>query len=172
MAKKNHKKIEKETRKIIEAISDLVKRKNDVYKFKAGKKKQIKEVKKTCVHWIVNKRGKEVPTVMRDPENPEYWKCRICGKSFPVRPLSNEDYQNICDNFEAIVNQCFFYSVKMGGDAVDTKIFLTLKKMIPRFTKIARNEIKALNKRQEYEDRKLNSDSINQFGNYSSYTYR
>lgn len=171
MGKKKHKKIEKETRKIIEAISDLVKRKNDTYKFKAGKKKQIKEVKKTCVHWIVRK-GKEVPTVMVDPENPENWKCRICGKSFPIKPLTPEDYQDICTQFEAVVNQGFFYSVKMGGDAEDTKVFLTLKKMIPKFNKLIRNEIKALNKRQEYEDRKLNSDNVSQFGNYSSYSYK
>jgi hypothetical protein len=171
MSKKKSKRIEKETRKIIESISDLVKYKNDGYKFKAGKKKQIREIKKTCAHWVIRK-GKEVPTVSVDPENPNNWKCRICGKSFPIKPLSYEDYEAICNQFEAAVNQGFFYSVKMGGAAEDTKVFLSMKKMVPRFKKIIKNEIKNLNKRQEYEDRKANSDTMSQFGNYSSYSYK
>lgn len=169
--KKKNKKIEKETRKVIEAISDLVKKKNGSYKFKAGKRKQIKSIKKTCMHWLI-RGGKEVPSVKMDPENPANFKCELCGKSFPIKPLSFEEYDVIADQFEAIVNQAAFYSVRLGGSAEDTKMLLNLKKVTPRFKKIIRNEMKVVNKRQEYEDRKSNSDSISQFGNYASYSYK
>ena len=75
MAKKS-KKVEKETRRLMEGIADLVKKKGDRYKFKSKNKKVIKKVKRTCVHWIYRK-GKEVPTVIQDPERPGYWKCTI-----------------------------------------------------------------------------------------------
>lgn len=169
--KKKNKKIEKETRKVIEAISDLVKKKKGSYKFKAGKRKQIKNIKKTCMHWII-RGGNERPSVSMDPENPGNFKCEICGKSFPIRPLTFEEYDVIVDQFEAIVNQAAFFSVRLGGSAEDTKMLLSLKKITPRFKKIVKNEMKVVNKRQEYEERKSNSDSTSQFGNYASYSYK
>ena len=68
MAKKS-KKVEKETRRLMEGIADIVKRKGDRYKFKSKNKKLIKKVKKTCPHWIMRK-GKECATVIQDPEHP------------------------------------------------------------------------------------------------------
>ena len=170
MSKKS-KKIEKETRRLIEGITDLVKKKGDGYKFKSGKKKQIKRFKKTCMHWIIRK-GKEVPTVTQDPTNPTHWKCMICGASFPIRPSSNEEYKTASNQFLAHVNQLQFWSVKMGGDADDTKLFVQLKQMIPRYMKVQKNIMKAVNKRQEWEDRKTNSDSLSQFDGYGGYNYR
>ena len=168
--KKKSKKIEKETRRLIEGITDLVKKKGDGYQFKSGKKKQIKKVKKTCVHWIIRK-GKESPTVVQDT-NPANWKCTICGDTFPIRPGTTEEYRQVANQLLSHVNQLQFWSVKMGGDASDTKLFLQLKSMIPRYLKVQKNILKAVNKRQEWEDRKSHTDSLSQFDSYAGFSYR
>lgn len=164
-------KVEKETRKLMESISDLVKKKGDRYKFKSKKKKLVKEVKKTCVHWIIRK-GKEVPTVEESPNNPGYWRCKICGAEFPIKPVElNEYHANIYQTL-AYVNQMQFLSVKLGGDADDTKMFIQLKKLLPKFAKASKNIIKASNKRQQWEDNRKKSDSMSQFDSYSGFNYR
>ena len=170
MAKKS-KKIEKETRRLIEGIADLVKKKGDGYKFKSSKKKQIRKVKKTCVHWIIRK-GKEVPTLTEDPKNPANWKCTICGETFPIRPGTPEEYRQVAEQIISHINQLQFWSVKMGGDAGDTKLFLQMKQLVPRYLKAQKNILKAVNKRQEFEDRKSNTDSMSQFSSFSAFSYR
>lgn len=163
------KRVEKETRKLIESISELIKKKGDGYKFNC-KKKQIKRIKKTCVHWTIRK-GKEVPTVTQDT-NPANWKCTICGATFPIRPATPEEYRNTAKQLLAHVNQLQFWAVKMGGDADDTKLFIQLKQLIPRYMKVQKNIMKAVNKRQEWEDRKSHTDSLSQFDGYSGFNYR
>lgn len=171
MAKKKSKRIEKETRKVIEAYSDIIKLKKDKYKFKAGKKKEINRMKKSCLHWIIRK-GEERPATEPDSNNPHNWKCGICNKSFPIKPKSFEEYLEVASAFEADVNQLAFYAVKMGATPEDIKILLNFKKSIPEFIKMSRNLTKALNKRQEYEDRKRNSDlGSSQFSDYGSFSY-
>ena len=172
MAKKC--KVEKETRKLISAVSELVKKKNDRYKFKTKKKKVIKQVKRTCVHWI-HRKGKEVPTVVQS-DRPGYWKCAICGAEFPIKPLESIDgkngYQIETERMLEIVNQMQFWGVKLGGDAEDTKMFLALRKMLPRFSKVSKQILKRVNKREEYENRNKSSDVMSQFDAYSGFGYR
>ena len=175
MAKKS-KKVEKETRRLMEGIADLVKRKGDRYKFKSKNKKVVKKVKKTCVHWIMRK-GKEVPTVMHNPEKPGYWKCAICGASFPIKPLESLDngktqYEVETENMLGLVNQMQFWSVKLGGDAEDTKMFIKLKELLPRYAKVSKQILKRVNKREEYENNKRRSDVMSQFDAYSGFNYR
>lgn len=165
-------KCEKETKKLIEGISDLVKRKNDKYKFKSKKKKVIKKVKKTCFHWVERK-GKLVPAVKQDPENPGNWKCQICGHSFPIKPLdSKKDYTREINNMIALVDQMQFWSVKLGGDKDDTKMFIELKQMLPRFEKVSRQILKRVNQREEFEENRKNGDSMSQFDVYNGINYR
>jgi len=171
MANKKSKKVEKETRRLIEGIADLIKRKGNRYKFKSGKKKQIKKVKRSCVHWTMRK-GETVPSVELDPANPMNWKCTICGTSFPIRPHNMiSEYDEILDTFLAHVNQMQFFSVKMGGDADDTKLFLRLKEAIPRYKRVQRNIWKQVTKRQKWEDRRTQSDSLNQFDSFGGFNY-
>ena len=170
MAKKN-KKVEKETRRLMESVTDLVKKKGDRYKFKSKNKKKIKQVKKTCVHWIIRK-GKEVPTVVHDPERNGYWKCTICGASFPITPISNAEYTNTCNNMLELVNQMQFWSVKLGGNADDTKMFIRLRESIPRFQKASKHILKIVNKRDAWDKNRENSDVMSQFDAYSGYNYR
>lgn len=170
------KKVEKETRRLMESISDLIKKKGDGrYKFKSKSKKVIKKVKKSCVHWIFRK-GKEVPTVMKDPDRPGYWKCKICGASFPIKPLDSDGnrtgYEIETDHMLELVNQMQFWSVKLGGDAEDTKMFIKLKEQLPRFKKVSKQIMKRVNKREEYEKDKRKSDSMSQFDAYSGFNYR
>lgn len=173
MAKKKKgksKKIEKETRRLIESISDLLKRRdNGYYKFKGAKKKTIREMKRNCPHWII-RGGEERPAVEQLRNSPGYWTCKVCGKKFPVKPFTAEQYDQACESFLGIVNQLFFLSVKMGGDSSDTKVFLKLKELVPRLNKIARNEIKQFNKREEFERRRHEEDDST-FMNYTSYSY-
>ena len=170
MSKKN-KKIEKETRRLIEGITDLVKKKGDRYKFKSKNKKLVKKVKKTCVHWIIRK-GKEVPTVIHDPERSGYWKCTICGASFPIKPVTQDEYAAMSKQMLELVNQMQFWSVRLGGDAEDTKMFIRLKEALPRFEKVAKQILKRVNQRDAFEKNRENSDAMAQFDAYSGFNYR
>lgn len=174
MAKKS-KKIEKETRRLMESVGDLLKRKNGRYKFKSKNKKTIKKVKRTCVHWIMRK-GKEVPTVVHDDSRPGYWKCAICGASFPIKPLDSINgksaYALETEHMLELINQIEFWGVKLGGDADDTKMFIKLKELLPRFSKVSKQIIKRVNKREEYENNRKKSDVMSQFDAYAGFNYR
>lgn len=174
------KKIEKETRRLIESVASCIKKKGDRYKFKTKNKKAIKKIKRTCVHWTYRK-SKETPTTIKDPKRPGYWKCTICGASFPIRPLpivKDEDTEEIINPYDIksnemleLVNQIQFYSVKLGGDADDTKMFLELKKDLPRFSKVAKQVIKQVNKREAFERNRANANAMSQFDIYSGFQY-
>lgn len=185
MAKKS-KKIEKETRRLIESVTDLVKKKGDGYKFKTKNKKTIKKIKKTCVHWVIRK-GKEFPTVIQDPNDSSYWICTICGARFPVKPvkkvireavpeknipeITENVYAKRADQMLELVNQMQFYSVKLGGDAEDTKMFLRLREALPRFKKVSSQIIKQTNKRDQW-NKKNKTGALNRFNSYSSFNYK
>lgn len=171
MSAKKSKKVEKETRRLMETVADLVKKKGDRYKFKSKNKKVVKKVKRTCVHWIIRK-GKEVPTVIHDPEHPGNWKCTICGASFPIRPADLNVYFNTTDNMMAFVNQMQFWSVKLGGDAEDTRMFIRLKENLPRFAKVSKQILKRVNQREAWEKNRERSDVMSQFDAYSGFNYR
>lgn len=174
------KKVEKETRRLIEGISDLVKKKGDRYKFKTKNKKEIKKIIRRCPHWIIRK-GKEQPIVINDPERPENWKCLICNASFPIKPAkiippTKDDpgyntYHAEVAKMLALVNQIQFWGVKLGGDADDTKMFLRLKADLPRFKKVADQIIKQVNKRQALENNRENSNVLDQFNAYAGFNY-
>lgn len=169
MAKKC--KVEKETRKIMEAITDLVKRKGDKYKFKNKNKKDRKKIMKGCVHWVIRK-GKECPSVSHDPDNGDNWKCLICGETFPVRPKARDEYVATFDNAAQLINQLLFYSVKLGGDADDTRRFIQMRRGLKQCAKSAKHIVKALNKRDEMENNRKNTDQGAQFSMYSGYNYK
>lgn len=165
---KKSRKIDKETRKIIEAVSDLVKKKKDDDGFKIkAKKKQAKKIKMTCPHWIIHKK-KETHTVKVNPENNSEWICKICGKSFPISPYDDEKYDAICAEFLTIVDQAFFYSIRLGGCAEDTVVFENLKKYVPRFNKIVKNEMKILRKHLTVADNSNGKNDLNQFNGYGA----
>ncbi len=170
MAKKS-KKVEKETRKLMESIGDLVKKKSDRYKFKTKSKKQIKRVKKTCPHWIYRK-GKECPTVVRDNEHPDMWRCTICGALFPVAPQTLEEYMAQTEAMLASVNQMQFWGVKLGGDAEDTKMFLKLREYLPRFEKVSKHILKAVNRRQAWEENRERGDMMSQFDAFTGFGFK
>lgn len=170
MAKKS-KKVEKETRRLMEGIADLVKKKGDNYKFKSKNKKVVKKVKKRCVHWIIRK-GKEVPTVVHDVENPNNWRCTICSKSFPIKPASQDEYVEVSRHMLELVEQMLFWSVKLGGDAEDTRMFIRLKESIPRFEKVSKQILKRVNQREAWEKNRERSDVMSQFDVYSGFNYR
>lgn len=165
------KKVEKETRRLMETVADLVKKKGDRYKFKSKNKKVIKKVKRSCVHWIMRK-GKEVPVVIQDPDHPGNWVCTICGASWPITPEKPEVYQESTDQMAAFVNQMQFWSVKLGGDAEDTKMFLRLKRDLPRFQKVSKQILKRVNQRETWEKNRQRSDAMAQFDAYSGFNYR
>jgi len=169
--RKRSAKIEKDTRRLIESVSDLVRKKDNRYKFKGVKKKEIRQVKRSCVHWIIRK-GKEYPAVEVLKESPNFWTCKICGKQFPITPLSEEEYREICQGMLSIVNQIFFYSVKMGGDSSDTKVLLRLKELLPKFEKLSTSVVRQLDKRQKLEATRREAETSSQFNPYSSYNYR
>ena len=165
------KKVEKETRRLMEGIADLVKKKGDRYKFKSKNKKLVKKVKKTCVHWIIRK-GKEVPTVIQDPEHPGHWRCTICGASFPIKPSTHDEYMETSKHMLEFVNQMQFWSVKLGGDAEDTKMFIRMKEAIPRFEKVSKQILKRVNQRETFEKNRERSDVMQQFDMYNGFNYK
>ena len=171
MAKKKNLKIDKKTRGLMEAISDLIKDNGDQIKFKSKKKKRVKAYKTTCVHWMI-KKGRALPTLTQSPDNPQDWKCRICGSTFPISPLEQQEYDNRCQRMLEIVEQMQFWLVSMGGDADDTAVFQMFKKYIPKFRKIQKNIVKAVKKRQIWEDSRTKTDSLSQFDSAAGYSYR
>lgn len=168
MARNKTVKIEKTTRKIIEVLSDMIRPREDgKIKYRKGiNKKDIKKVKQTCAHWIIDKKGKEVPFVDEDHSKPGMFKCKFCEKSFPIKPLEEEELVARCEDFLALVNQAFFYSVKMGGDATDTDVFLSLKRTIPRFIKMSRNIRKQIANRQNDMSKNADVDNGSIMGMY------
>ncbi|MCM1439737.1 MAG: hypothetical protein NC131_11150 [Roseburia sp.] len=169
MSKKG-KSVEKETRRLMEGVADLVKRKGDGYKFKSKSKKKIKMVKKMCPHWIVRK-GKEVPTVVADPEHPGYWRCAICKTRFRVQPEPLGEYYDVADRFLEQLNQLQFWSVKLGGNKEDTQMFLKLRALVPRYRKVAKQIHKRVNQREAWENNRQRSDLLSQFNMYSGFNY-
>lgn len=176
MSKKNSK-VEKETRRLMESIGDLVKKKGDgSYKFKTKNNKVIKQVKRTCVHWIP-RNNKDCPTVVQDPDRPGHWKCRICQASFPIVPLKSDhpkktQYELDAQHMLELVNQIQFWAVELGGDADDTKMFLRLKRDLPRFGKVAKHILKRVNDRNKFEDNRSRTDAMSQFDAYGiNYRY-
>lgn len=171
MAKKK-KRIEKETRRLMDGIADLVKRKGDKYKFKTKSKKKIKQIKRTCPHWTVYKGGEEGPATSRSEKDPKYWECGICHTRFLVRPEEIGEYKAVAEKMLEQINQVQFWAVKMGGDREDTEMFLKLRQLIPRYEKVARQIIRRVNKRERWEKNRKNSDSLAQFDAYSGFNYR
>lgn len=170
MAKKS-KKIEKETRRLIEGISDLVKKKGNKYKFKTKNKKVIKKVKRTCFHWEIRK-NEEKPALTRCEHKPGYWECCICHATFPIKPGEDDDYKEAINRTLEYVNQIQFWSVKLGGDKDDTRMFLKLKELLPRFEKVSKQIVKQVNKRNAWEKNRQNTDALSQFDAYASFNYR
>lgn len=174
MAKKS-KKIEKETRKLIEAITDLTKKKGNRYKFRTKDKKTVKEYKLICPHWRYKKpdsREDEVPAVVRHPIHNDYWQCKICGATWPVNPGEPEDYEKAVDDVLECINQIQFWAVKMGGDAEDTRMFIKLRKNLPRFKKVSRQVLKRVHKRAQWEENRKKTDALAQFDAFSSFNFR
>jgi hypothetical protein len=125
------------------------------------------------------RKGKDTPTVIQDPHNPANWVCTICGVSFPIKPLTKTDgtidYKAYARDMNILlghINSIQFWAVKMGGDKEDTKLFLDLKNKLPRYMKVQRNVLKQVNKRQAWEERKANTDSLSQFDSYAGFNYR
>lgn len=181
MAKKS-KQVEKETRRLMESISDMVKRRGGKYQFKKKhKKKQLRRMRMTCVHWIYRK-GRSIPTVIHDPNDPNLWRCTICGATFPVNPLKcNADqvkshdtpYDHKVNEMLSLVNQIQFWSIRLGGDKEDTKMYLELRRLLPRFRKVARNVLKNVKKRELVENNPDKNNIMATFDAYSSfYNYR
>ena len=182
MAKKKSKKIEKETRKLIHAVSDMVKyqkKGKNQYKFKAKNKKAVKQIKKTCVHWIYRK-GSEQPCCQPDVKNPGNWRCMVCHASFPINPLppiqgqngeQRSAYDTMCEDMLAVVNQIQFWAVKFGGDADDTKMFTHLKTDLPRFRKVAKQVQRRMDKRAKFEDGQRRNEN-GTMSHYAAYQYR
>jgi transcription elongation factor Elf1 len=170
MAKKRR--VEKSTRRFIERIADLIKEKGGKYKFRTKKKKQIKQIKKTCVHWTLTKKGQIEPVLVTDPDNPANWKCKICGAVFPVVPTTQEEVDAHFDWFMSYINQVQFYGVGMGGDKEDTNLLLQTKNLIPRVRKIGRNIIKQMEKKKEWEDRRSKTNKSSQFDGFGGFSYR
>lgn len=180
MAKKKNKNIEKETRQLIEAMSDVLKKREDgTYKIKAKNKKEARKLRRNCVHWISKKKG-IFPAVVRDSEKSNYWVCRICGEMFPIEPKKTEledgilsdPYGDQVKDILETINQFQFYAVKLGGDAKDTKMFLQLKNILPKFAKTARQIAKRINQREKFEEKRASGDVMSQFDSYSSLNYK
>lgn len=165
------KKIEKETRKLMEGVSELVKKKGNRYKFKC-KKKKAKKVKERCVHWIYRK-GKEYPLVTSDGAPKDHWRCTLCGHVFPISPKENPNiYYESIDQTMEYLDQMVFWSVKLGGDKEDTQMFMRLKGDLPRLKKVTKQILKRVDQRQTLEKNRENSDVLAQFDSYAGFNYR
>ena len=175
MAKKKNS-IEKNTRKAIEAVSEMIKIRGGKVKWKKKlKKKEIRLAQVSCFHWHI-RNGKANPTLVQDEDRPGYWTCRICHRSFPISPLTPTDenpdpYADATDKMLELVNQIAFWSVRFGGDGDDSKMFMSLKKDLERFKKVSRAIVKRARKRDEFE-RQQNKEGSGPFNAWATFNYR
>ena len=167
---KKIKNMDKDTRRHLEATSDMLKKKGERFKFKSGKgnKKTVKKLRKLCMHWMIRK-GKPIPTVQDDGHG--NWECYLCHAKFPILPKTEEEYDQIITQALEAVNQVVFLAVHLGGDSEDIKSFLRLKEDLPKFRKIAREVIKQSNKRQQFEANSEDDTIMNQFSQYGGIQY-
>lgn len=175
MSKKgDKKKLDKTTRHVLEAFSDVIKQDdNGEFKLKAKgrSKKQLKKLKRSCMHWRIVK-NKIVPMVEESAEHPGYWHCKGCGEYFPIRPLTDNEYSDLIEKFLSIVNQMCIFSVRMGGDSDDTKMLIEFKHMIPKFEKVAENILAQLNKREQMQSQSESYGRETPFDDYNTFGYR
>ena len=175
MAKKKSS-IEKNTRKVIEATSEMIKLRGGKVKWrKKLKKKQIRLAQMSCFHWII-RNGNASPALIQDENRPGYWTCRICHRSFPIKPLSITDdnpepYVKATNDMLEVVNQIAFWSVRLGGDGNDCKMFLSLKKDLERFKKVSKAVVKRVRKRNEFEQQQ-NSTKSGPFDAWTGFNYK
>ena len=175
MAKKKSS-IEKNTRKAIEATSELIKIRGGKVKWrKKLKKKEIRLAQMSCFHWHI-RNGRANPTLVQDESRPGYWTCRICHKSFPIKPLpftddNPEPYADATEKMLELVNQIAFWSVRFGGDSSDSKMFLSLKRDLERFKKVSKTIIKRVKKRDEFEQQQ-GQQSTSTFTTWSAFNYK
>ena len=83
-----------------------------------------------------------------------------------------DQYQSTTRQVLSYVDQMLFWSVKLGGDMDDTKMFLSLKENLPRFEKVTRTITKRLNKIDSFENNRSKSNALDQFNNYSAFNYK
>ena len=160
MAKKKTNRIEKETRKLIETTSDLIRERPDgSFKIKGRKKKEVKNIKLLCPHWIIKKR-KERATVI-DADEPGVFQCRLCNAKFWRNPLDNKNIDDICDYASALVHQIGFYMILTGCDTEDAQIITKLKRTLPRFRKMAKNVSRQITRRNDiHKNRGRDTDNF------------
>ena len=149
MGKKKRIKMEKETKRLVEGISHLVKKSTDGnrFKFKKHSKRDLKKLKKICPHWII-RNGEEHSALRidrRDPPNVR--RCGICGARFQIYPKTKNQYQHDFDIVLSDINQIEYYLVKLGGSAPDIKLITRLKEDIPRMLKVTQNIARITEKR-------------------------
>ena len=169
--KKKRSKVNKETRALIEALTDMTKRSGNAYKFKSGaKKKAVRRAKKTCVHMRISK-GRETPALEINPQNSEEFRCLICGATFPQAPLDQQEYDDAFVKVLKYINQIQFYANALGCDSEDSRLIIQLKASIPTFMKIQRNVRNDTIKRQKFEDNRANTNNMSQFDMGSGYSY-
>ena len=179
MAKSDKKKFEKDTRLLLERISDMVKpSKNGKFKFRKSSRKIVKNIKRNCCHWLLVK-GKAETTVQACPDRPGYWKCGICKAEFPMAPFVKRKepgekdytpgYTEVFDDALGAVNQILLWETGLGGNKDDLRTMLELKRYLPKMLKIAKHVPKIIEKRTQKDNR---NTGANVFDMYNGWNYR
>ena len=169
--KKNAKKVERETRRLIESISELGKYKNNDFKFnKKVKKKTVNAAKRNCLHYY-SKNGRIIPTMTQAGSAPGFRKCRICGAQFKITPPSEENIDIMNATFLSEVDRVAFSAVACGGNKDDLKVCLAIKAALYKFNKIDRNVSKIMRKRSEFQTKREKSPIDDNFHSYAGYDY-
>lgn len=129
-----------------------------------------KILREQCAHWSTRKNNKLSPSVSKDDNEQNNWRCNFCGASFPIRPVDLEKRIQTYNDFLEQLNQLQFYSVKLGDDIGQHKeLFSTLKKFLPQYLELQGAVINAVNKRMLYQEKlERSNDKINMNIQYSA----
>ena len=172
MSKKNklkNNKFEKETRRLLESTSELLRIKDTgEIKFKGGKKDK-KKARRSCLHAYI-KKGELRPLITNSPTQPGEKMCRFCGATFPLVPLTEAEYANIYKSYMSELNQMALWLVSFGGDKECLKLLVNMRTMVPRLEKMRQNMVKEIMKHKEREE-KASVNKLEEFSGDFNYNY-
>ena len=172
-------KLDKDTRRYMEAYSEKMrKKKSGVYVPRGDKKKKtMAKVKRCCMHHWAGK-DNVTPSVKPCKDEPNMWECDICHVRFPIDPpktMNPDKYSNgyaeAADHMIQLIDQLKFWSVELGGDIDDVKYFTILTRDLRELNKRAKPILKRVYQHEHHHSDKQKS-STDQFSVYSAIGYR
>ena len=141
--------------KVVRKTSGTLNKKGEI---RGNNKRETKTLKKSCTHFIVNKKGKlKSPTDIIDGK----CHCYACGADFRCKLYKKDEIKEICNDTIEMINHFKFLSVATGADEETVNFLVHLAVEFGKLPKVARKltemaekqeKIKGNNKKNKYNN--------------------